>query len=133
MTTMAAAPSFRLGALPAVTVPSLPNAGLRRASFSADVSRGPSSVSKRMGSPLRWGTSIGTISALNLPAAMAASALAWLFAAHSSCSSRVMPELAAVKSPRQPMCLSSKAHHRPSWITPSTSSILPIFWPLRPL
>ena len=77
---MAAAPSLMPLALPAVTVPLGRKAGFRRASFSIVVSgRGCSSVSTTMGSPLRWGTTTGTISSLNRPLSMAALAFIWLW------------------------------------------------------
>ena len=67
--TTAAAPLLTPGALPAVIVPSLRNAGFSAASASSVVlGRLCSSVSK-MVAPLRPGTSIGTISPLNFPAA----------------------------------------------------------------
>jgi hypothetical protein len=60
----AAAPSLRVEALPAVTLPSFLKAGLSLARESAVVpARGCSSVSKRSGSPLRWGISMAVISA----------------------------------------------------------------------
>ena len=72
-------------ALPAVTEPSFLKAGLSPASFSAVVpGRGYSSASTRSGSPLRCGTATGTISALNRPSRMAASARCWLSAAKRS-------------------------------------------------
>src|SRR5660398_222478 len=67
-TTTAAPASLMPEALPAVTVPSFLNAGLRVPNPSAVVpARGCSSVSKVMGSPLRCGTSTGSISSLNRP------------------------------------------------------------------
>ena len=73
VTTSALAPSLRPGALPAVTVPpSFWNAGLSLASASALVSlRGASSAETVVGPPFP-GTWTGTISALNLPASVAA-------------------------------------------------------------
>src|SRR5258708_38813743 len=53
VTTLAAAPSFMLDALPAVTVPSFLQTGFRLRSASADVSsRGPSSLSNKVGASL---------------------------------------------------------------------------------
>ena len=82
VTTSAAAPSFRLDALPAVTdrssfLPSFDgNAGRSLPSDSAVVSlRGPSSVSTVVG-PLRPGICTGAISSLNFPASIAAIAFA---------------------------------------------------------
>ena len=69
---MAAAPLLSPGALPAVIVPSLRNAGLSLASTSRVVSgRFASSVSKTCG-PLRPLTSTPTISAAKRPAVCAA-------------------------------------------------------------
>jgi len=79
VTTIALAPSAIADALPAVTTPSLLNTGLRLASASGVVSRGHSSVSTTLGSPLRCGITTGTISSLNLPALMAAVARSWLW------------------------------------------------------
>ncbi|MNY39260.1 hypothetical protein D3C86_1739360 [compost metagenome] len=60
-----AAPSLRVDALPAVTVPVFWNAGLRLPNaWSVLPGRGCSSVSNTSGSPLRWGIRIGVISAL---------------------------------------------------------------------
>ena len=69
----AAAPSFRLEALPAVTLPSFLKAGLSLPRDSAVVpARGCSSVAKATGSPLREGIRIGVISSTKRPASMAA-------------------------------------------------------------
>ena len=68
MTTTAAAPSEICDELPAVMVPSLANAGRSLPRPSAVVSaRMPSSSVTMMGSPLRWGTATGAISAANTP------------------------------------------------------------------
>ena len=68
MTTTAAAPSEICDELPAVSVPSLRNAGRSRASESADVlARTPSSSVNSIGSPLRCGMPTGTISSANTP------------------------------------------------------------------
>ena len=92
MTTVAAAPSEICEALPAVMVPSFANAGRRPPSDSTVVpGRTPSSVSTRIGSPLRWGISIGAISSASRPSFIAAAARSWLLAATSSCMSRVIP------------------------------------------
>ena len=97
VTTTAAAPSEICDALPAVMVPSFANAGRRLPSDSLVVpGRTPSSVSTRIGSPLRCGISIGAISSASRPSFMAAAARSWLFAATSSCMSRVMPPISPV-------------------------------------
>lgn len=73
MMTNAAAPSLMPDAFPAVTLPSFLNAGRSLPSFSAVVPAFTySSVSKIIGSPLRCGIAIGTISSVNLPASIAA-------------------------------------------------------------
>ena len=91
-TRIAAAPSLIPDELPAVTVPPDRNAGRSRASPSGVTSgRGCSSRETISGSPLRWGTSTGTISASNRPSDMAWAARRWLSAAKASCSSRVIP------------------------------------------
>src|SRR5579875_2248692 len=62
VTTSAAAPSLVPGALPAVTVPSFLNAGLRRARASREVSsRGDSSDLMMIGAPFFCGISMGRI------------------------------------------------------------------------
>ncbi|MNR27922.1 hypothetical protein D3C85_1452190 [compost metagenome] len=100
----AAAPSLRLEALPAVTLPSFLNAGLSLPSDSALVpARGCSSIAKARGSPLRWGIRIGVISSLKRPASMAAQALRCDSAAKTSCSERVMPYLSTRFSAVMPM------------------------------
>jgi hypothetical protein len=79
VTTSALAPSLRPGAFPAVTVPpSFLKAGLSRASDSALVSfRGASSAEIVVGPPFPC-TGTGSVSALNLPASIAAIAFWWL-------------------------------------------------------
>ena len=77
MMTSADAPSFTGGALPAVTVPSLLNAGFNEASDATVVSaRIDSSRSKTSGAPLFCGMPIGRISSLNRPSSVAAAAFA---------------------------------------------------------
>ena len=133
MTISAAAPSEICDALPAVMVPSFANAGRRPESESVVVSgRTPSSSSTITGSPLRWGTGTGTISSARRPSFIAAAARSWLRAASSSCSSRVMlPKLCVYCSVPAPMWIASNAHHRPSLISESTSSPLPMRYPAR--
>ena len=77
ITTTAAPESFIPDALPAVTpLPSFLNAGFSFPNFSIVVPNlGCSSVSNTIGSPFFCGISIGTISSLNLPDLIAASAL----------------------------------------------------------
>ena len=88
----AAPPSEIWLAFPAVTVPSLSKAGLRAPSDSAVVpGRTPSSVSTRMGSPLRCLTETGTISSANRPSLMAAAARSWERAEKLSWASRLIP------------------------------------------
>src|SRR5262249_1840123 len=90
ISTTAAAPSLMPDALPAVTVPSLSKAGL---SFAASSTLAPSRIyssSETTVSPLRVLTVTGTISSLNLPAFLAASALFCEAVANLSCSSRVI-------------------------------------------
>ena len=96
ITMTAAPPSEICDALPAVmrAVPS--NAGRRPPSDSVVVpGRTPSSVSTTIGSPLRWGIATGAISSAKRPSFAAAAARSWLFAASSSCASRVMPPTCA--------------------------------------
>ena len=70
--TNAAAPSLMVEALAAVTVPSFVKAGLRAGILSKNTLLYSSSVSKIMGSPLRWGMDTGIISLENFPASQAA-------------------------------------------------------------
>ncbi|HUL91203.1 MAG TPA: hypothetical protein VLV56_02545 [Burkholderiales bacterium] len=93
MSSTAVAPSVTGEALPAVMVPSVPNAGLRVASFSREVSaRGPES---------RVTPSSGTISAASLSAA--ATALRWLASATSSRRVREISHFARVTSMCSPI------------------------------
>ncbi|MNH41044.1 hypothetical protein D3C72_1900880 [compost metagenome] len=90
--------------MPAVTLPSFLKAGFSLARDSAVVpARGPSSVSKATGSPLRCGIRIGVISSLKRPASMAAAAFCWEAAAKASCCSRVRPYFATRFSAVTPM------------------------------
>jgi hypothetical protein len=90
-------------ALPAVTVPSLSKAGLSLASDSrVTPALGYSSVSTTM-SPLRDLMVTGTISSLNLPAFIAASALFCEATANSSCIWRVICHCLATFSAVLPM------------------------------
>jgi hypothetical protein len=92
MTMTAEPPSLIWLALPAVIVPSLSKAGRRLPSESVVVpGRTPSSVSTRSGSPLRWGTATGTISASRRPSLMAAAARSCDFTATSSWAARLIP------------------------------------------
>src|SRR2546425_10896537 len=104
ITTRAHAPSFTPGALPAVTVPPSLKAGFRRARVSIEVSRrGPSSVSNDSGGPFFWDIGTATISALNLPASIAAIALRWLPRAYSSWTFREIPYFSATALPHNPL------------------------------
>ncbi len=99
----AAAPSLMPDAFPAVTVPSLLNAGRNSPSASTVApARTYSSVANTV-VPLRVTISNGTISAAKRPAFCAASALFWEAAANSSCSRREMPNFAATFSAVVPM------------------------------
>ena len=134
MTTSAAAPSFKPGALPAVTVPPFWNAGGSLPSVSIVVSgRMGSSSATQIGSPFFCGMCTQTISFLNRPAFVAAAALACDCTENSSCCARVIFEFSAVNSASAPMWQSLNEHHRPSLITPSTSVVSPSFTPLRPV
>ena len=83
--TTAAAASFSPEALPAVTVPSLANAGRSRAMSSRLTSgRTCSSVSTTVTLPRLPGTCTGRICSVKYPAACAAAARRWLSAASSS-------------------------------------------------
>ena len=67
------------------------------------------------------GTSTGTTSSANRPASQASAARRCERAAHASCSSRVIAAARAlIASVPSPMCRSSKAHQRPSWIIESS-------------
>ena len=78
-------------ALPAVTVPSLSNAGRSPLRLSGVVpGRTPSSVSTTIGSPLRWGSDTGAISSAKRPSLMALAARSCDVAASSSCASRLI-------------------------------------------
>ena len=90
-------------ALPAVTVPSLSNAGFNFARVSLVVSaRGNSSVSKTR-SPFFSLIVTGIISSLNLPELMAVAAFACEFAANSSYSSRLIEYFFAIFSAVTPI------------------------------
>ena len=91
ISTRAEPPSLICEALAAVIVPSLSNAGFSPASDSIVVpGRTPSSVSTRIGSPLRWGMLTGTISSAKRPSLIALAARSLLCTAMSSCCSRVI-------------------------------------------
>ena len=98
-TSTAAAPSLIPEELPAVIVPSCWKAGLSLASDSAVVSgRGCSSVAQMLSAPFRSLIATGTISAWNLPSAMALPAFCCEAAAKASCSARGMPYFSAIFS-----------------------------------
>ena len=103
ISTRAAAPSLMPEALPAVTEPSLEKAGRSFARASTVTpALGNSSVST-MVSPLRPLMVTGTISSLNRPALMAASALFCDAVANWSCCSRVICHFWATFSAVVPM------------------------------
>jgi len=102
-TARAAAPSLMPEALPAVTVPSSRKTGGSLARISSVVpGRGCSSTSTSSGSPFRFGTSTGAISARKRPSSMAAAARRWLSAAKASCSLRPIPNSLATTSAVSP-------------------------------
>ena len=113
-------------ALAAVTVPpSRLKAGFSLAMPSAVTpARGPSSLLKITVSFFIL-TGTPTISSSNLPAFWAASVLFWLWAANSSCISRVMPHCSATFSAVMPMWYWLNASHSASLIMVSTS--VPLF------
>ena len=88
--TTVAAPSLIPEAFPAVTVPSLLNAGRRLPSVSRFVPCFGYSSSSTIVSPRRDLTVTGTISSLNLPSFCAVSALLCEDRAKASCASRVI-------------------------------------------
>ncbi len=103
-------------------LPFLSNAGLSPPSDSAVVpGRTPSSVSTTSGSPLRWGTSTGTISSAKRPSLMAAAAFSWLAAANVSWRSReTFAEFWLCCSVERPIAMWSNESVRPSYIIEST-------------
>jgi hypothetical protein len=68
----AAAPSFKVDAFAAVTVPSFLNTGFRPVILSKFTAKGSSSLLIKVISPLRFLTLTGTISLVNLPLVCAA-------------------------------------------------------------
>ena len=113
MRTSAAAPSEIEEELAAVTVPSLPKAGLRVVMRLTSQVPGVSSRATTV-SPLRLFTVTGVTSASNSPASSARSARRTDSAAKASCWARVKPYFAAVASAKQPMALPSQGLCRPS-------------------
>ena len=94
-TKIAEAPSFRVDALPAVTMPSSWKTGFRPASFSAVVpARTPSSVES---------SGMSNLSQANQPLASACAALFWERAAKASIFSREILHSLATISPVLPM------------------------------
>lgn len=98
-----AAPSLSDEALPAVTVPSLRNAGRSRVSASRLVSRGCSSCLTSSASPFGFGTVTGVISCAKRPACCAACAFCCERSAKLSCSARLMAYFSARFSAVMPM------------------------------
>src|SRR3989304_6126943 len=89
---------------PAVPAPPSRKIALSLASLSSVVSgRGCSSWANRTGSPLACGMETGMISSLNFPVLIASAALCWLIKACRSCSSRLILNFSAIRSPRKPM------------------------------
>ena len=75
--------------LPAVMAPSFVKAGRNLPRPSAvESGRTPWSSDTVIGSPLRWGTSMGAISSAKIPSCWALPASWWLRAATASCSAR---------------------------------------------
>ncbi len=132
-TTIAEAPSDSGLLEPAVTTPSLVNAGLSAASFSRVVVRGVSSaVSVTCSRPLVVST--GTISASKAPLAIALAARSWLCMPKASESSRVIPSSAATRSavsPRVIVCsesclaLTNRHPSAVSWTSPGFAHGVP--------
>ena len=108
------------------------NAGRKPARASTVVSgRMPSSRPNLTGSPFRCGTSTVTTSSASLSESQASWALACERAAQASWPSREMPSSALIASVPSPMCRSSKAHQRPSWIIVSSIGESPNLAPAR--
>ena len=99
--------------LAAVTVPSLPNAGLSVVIFAGSQVPGVSSRGTTV-SPLRLFTVTGAISASKSPAATACRARRTDSAAKASCWARLNWYFAAVASAKQPMSLPSQGLCSPS-------------------
>ena len=133
MTTTAAAPSEIWEEEPAVTVPSLLNAGRSLPSDSIVVSpRTPSSVANTTGSPLRCGISTGTTSSSKTPFFHATAAFWWDCAANSSCSSRVRLCAAALHSSvSRPIACCVAWSYSASYAIESTSFTSPNLMPSR--
>ena len=132
MTTSAAAPSEICEALPAVIVPSGPNAGGSWASESGVVSgRMPSSASTTETAPRRPVTSTAAISSADRPEALALAARSCERAAQASCRSRAIPSDSFTSSDDSPMCWPVNVDQRPSWIIASTISPSPSRSPQR--
>ena len=131
MTTTAAAPSFKLEEFPAVTEPSLTNAGRSLASFSmVSPSLGPSSVSKTVTFPFLSFSSTGRISSANFPLFTASTARLWLSSAKASCSSLLTPNRFATFSAVVPLWELLRGQVRMS-MTPSSKLLCPILAPQR--
>jgi hypothetical protein len=117
-------------ALPAVTVPSFLKAGFIFARASIDVAGLTCSSVSKVTSPLRVCLTIGTICDLKRPSATAAAARLCDSTASASCSSRVMPHLAARFSAVMPMCPTPKGSVSVATIM-STILLSPMRAPLR--
>jgi len=135
ITTVAAPPSFRPGALPAVIIPPLSLVtGPSFARPSTVVSaRTDSSLETTSGSPFRCGIDTATISFEKVHAACAAEAFCWLLTENSSSRWRVSFAFSAVYCASSIMWQSLNEHHSPSITTPSRSVESPRRCPSRPL
>ena len=124
---MAAAPSFKPAALPAVTVPFDLKAGRKAASLAAEVfARTASSC------VIFWpATATGVISASKRCAAWALTAFYCDFKANASCSARLIWNLLATFSAVIPMGSPLKASVRPSWAKLSVKVTSPNLCPER--
>mmetsp|Transcript_1192 Transcript_1192/g.2878 ORF Transcript_1192/g.2878 Transcript_1192/m.2878 type:complete len:282 (+) Transcript_1192:17-862(+) len=133
----AAAPSAITLAFPAVTVPSLANAGLSLASFARSTASGGSSCVTSITSAdaacpfLSTFAGTPTISPSKSPRATAARARSNERVACASCSSLLIPLCRAVASAIAPMCLSPSGSQSPSRIMASSATLCPILHPLR--
>jgi hypothetical protein len=116
-------------ALPAVTVPSLPNAARSFARPSSVVSGLMWSSSETTSSPLRVLIVSGSISAAKRPSLTAFAPSWWLRSAYSSCASREMPRRLAIYSAVcaiiSPAIGSESAANRLSCLTGCTPTGMP--------
>ena len=134
ISTTAAPPSFRPGALPAVIIPDLSRvtAGSLASASSVVSPRTASSLLTTIGSPRRCGIVTAAISFENRHSAIACAALSWLATENRSSSSRVSFACSAVYWASSIMWQSLNEHHSPSYTAPSLSVVSPSFCPVRP-